>query len=249
MKLVTYNIRLDRGWDGKNNFPFRKPLILETIRREAPDVICFQEVLPHVAPWLRENLREYYLVGCPRGENLDDEQTCIAYRWDKFELLRMEVYWLSPTPEVPGSRYEQQSICPRVCTEAILRQLETGRVFCLSNTHLDHEGPQARLLAVRQILKRQAQRTCFPGIPALLVGDMNAEPDSEEMQLLSRQMRNETEGIGITFHGFGGGHPGTIDYIFTSGSIRCSSVTRWTDCRDGVYLSDHYPVCAQLELE
>ncbi len=49
MKIVTFNIRCDFGQDGGNNFCFRKPLILEKLRREAPDIICFQEVLPHVA--------------------------------------------------------------------------------------------------------------------------------------------------------------------------------------------------------
>ena len=32
------------------------PLILEKIRQEKPDIIGFQEVLPHVAAWLKENL-------------------------------------------------------------------------------------------------------------------------------------------------------------------------------------------------
>ena len=35
------------------------PLILEKIRQEKPDIIGFQEVLPHVAAWLKENLTEY----------------------------------------------------------------------------------------------------------------------------------------------------------------------------------------------
>ena len=37
MKLVTFNIRCDYGEDGENNFVFRKPLILEKLRREEPD--------------------------------------------------------------------------------------------------------------------------------------------------------------------------------------------------------------------
>ena len=177
MKIVTFNIRLDWGRDGANNFSFRKDFILRKLLREKPDIICFQEVLPHVAAWLKESLPEYDIVGCPRSALLDDEQTCVAYRRSGFGLLRMEAFWLSPTPNVPGSRYDVQSPCPRICTEVILQELSRGTVFRLLNTHLDHEGQPARMLAVEQILEKLRTETFFPGIPVLLTGDMNAEPD------------------------------------------------------------------------
>ena len=62
MKFVTFNIRYDCGFDGENNFDFRKPLILRKIEQEKPDILCFQEVLPHVAVWLKENLTDYYVI-------------------------------------------------------------------------------------------------------------------------------------------------------------------------------------------
>ena len=62
MKVVTYNIRGDLGVDGKNDFCFRKPLILEKLAKEKPDIVGFQEVLPHVAAWMREALPEYDVV-------------------------------------------------------------------------------------------------------------------------------------------------------------------------------------------
>ena len=74
MKYVTFNIRCDFGQDGANNFIYRRPLILEKIRQEKPDIIGFQEVLPHVAAWLKENLTEYYIVGCGREKDLTGEK-------------------------------------------------------------------------------------------------------------------------------------------------------------------------------
>ena len=58
MKVVTFNIRCDYGQDGLNEFANRKKLILRKINQEKPDIIGFQEVLPHVAKWLKENLNE-----------------------------------------------------------------------------------------------------------------------------------------------------------------------------------------------
>lgn len=248
MKLATFNIRYDCGQDGINNFSCRKPFILETIRREAPDVIGFQEVLPHVALWLKQELTEYYVVGCPRCEDLTGEQVCIAFRPDKFNLMKMDTFWLSPTPCVPGSRYPEQSICPRTCTEVVLQELSSGKVLRMLNTHLDHEGSLARVLAARQILNRLETEEFFAEVPTVLVGDMNAEPGSPEMQLLSSHFRNLTEGIGITFHGFGKCAPSTIDYIFLRGPIEGASPVKWDECRGGVWLSDHFPVCSELTL-
>ena len=56
MKFVTFNIRCDFGQDGANNFIYRRQLILEKISQETPDIIGFQEVLPHVAAWLNITL-------------------------------------------------------------------------------------------------------------------------------------------------------------------------------------------------
>ena len=98
IKLVTFNIRCDYDQDGANSFRFRKPVILKKLAEEKPDVICFQEVLPHVAAWLKENLTEYTVVGCGRSETLEDEQMTVAFRTDRLNLINMETFWLSPTP-------------------------------------------------------------------------------------------------------------------------------------------------------
>ena len=248
MKLTTFNIRYDCGTDGINNFSCRKPFILETIAREQPDVIGFQEVLPHVAVWLKENLKEYYVVGCPRCEDLSGEQVCIAFRPEKFNLMKMDTFWLSPTPYVPGSRYPEQSICPRTCTEVVLQELSSGKVLRMLNTHLDHEGSLARLLGVRQILSYLETVEFFPNAPVVLVGDMNAYPDSPEMELLRSKFRDLTDGVEITFHNFGRGDGCTIDYIYLQGGIAGTAPRKWDECRDGVYLSDHYPISSELTL-
>ena len=100
LKLVTFNIRCDYDQDGANSFRFRKPVILKKLAEERPDVICFQEVLPHVAAWLKENLTDYTVIGCGRSETLEDEQMTIAFRTDRLNLINMETFWLSPTPYV-----------------------------------------------------------------------------------------------------------------------------------------------------
>ena len=247
-----WHIRYDCGFDGENNFDFRKPLILRKIEQEKPDILCFQEVLPHVAVWLKENLTDYYVIGCGRSVSLRDEQSAIAYRKERMNLMKMESCWLSETPTVPGSRYPEQSVCPRICTEAVFEDMQTRQVFRVANAHLDNAGQLARKLALEQILKKVAADSFFGDVPVIITGDFNMEPDWEEMQVLKEypEFVNQTEHIGVTYHGYWKGNEQTsIDFVITRGQVSCRHLEKWEEQEDGVYLSDHYPVCAELVLE
>ena len=249
MRFVTFNLRCDYQQDGINCFCYRQPLILRTVAEEKPDVICFQEVLPHMADWLKESLPEYYIIGCGRGEKLDGEQMSVAFRKKDYQLLEMRTFWLSETPSVPGSRYPGQSECPRTCTDAVLMELRSGKVFRVMNTHLDHEGKEARERGLRQILRQMKAEPVFSDVPVILAGDFNAEPGSEEMAPLAEDggLTDATKDIGITWHGYGlTDRPAQIDYIVLRGGISCSGIRKWENEENGVFLSDHYPVCADI---
>ena len=61
---------------------------------------------------------------------------------------------------------------------------------------------------------------------------------------------NITENIGVTYHGYWKGKEQTsIDFMIVKGNIRYESLEKWTDEENGLYLSDHYPVCAVFSLE
>lgn len=250
VKIVTFNLRCDNELDGCNRFLYRKEFIKEKLEKELPDIICFQEVLPHMDAWLRENLPDHTMVGCGREKMLDGERVSVAFKKDRFHLLSMETYWLSPEPYVPGSRYEEQSLCPRTCTELVL-QME-GSVFRLINTHLDHIGTKARKQGLQQIVQKVKTERFLPDIPVILAGDFNAEPDSEELAVLKDEgWINLTEGAGITFHGFDEQEkPQSIDYIYIFPQkekyhVRC--MEKWEDRKEELWLSDHYPVCVCIE--
>lgn len=257
MKLVTFNIRCDYEQDGENCFRFRKSLIKKKILQEKPDVICFQEVLPHVAAWLKAELEDYYVVGCGRSAGLDNEQMSIAYKKEKLNLISMDTFWLSETPFVPGSRYQEQSECPRVCTEVVLEDLQEKKAFRLMNVHLDHLGAEARMLGLKQMLKKAEAELLFPDIPVILAGDFNAEPGAWEIQEIERgsDYVNLTKGIGVTFHGFLPEETEeAIDYVYLRNfkktnveKLECVAVEKWKDKKGNVWLSDHYPVCVILE--
>ena len=249
IKLVTFNIRCDYEQDGINNFDFRKSLIVDKVNSTQPDIICFQEVLPHVAIWLKATFTDYYIVGCGRSEDFADEQEAIAFKKDRFNLVNMSTFWMSETPYIPGSRYKKQSTCPRVTTVVVLYDITEKNMFRLLNTHLDHEGSEARLLGLNQLLKKIDEEIIFPDIPVIIAGDFNAEPDSPEMQAVinSEKYYDLTAGVDFTFHDYGKTKE-KIDYIFVSRNITCKYVEKWDDVKNGVYISDHYPIQVDINI-
>lgn len=257
MKIVTFNIRCDCRVDQNNNFEFRKPYILKKIESEKPDIICFQEVMSHVALWLSDSLLEYVVVGCGRDENLGGEQMSIAFRKDYFFLIALNNFWHSETPHVSGSHFPEQSIFPRLCTEAYLMERESNKVIRVVNTHLDHISGDARRKELDFVMQTISSVSMYKEHVTILAGDLNAVPDSNEMKVMKSfpDFKCLTSDVGITFHNYFRKEKETdddpfsqIDYIYTRGDIELKSVEKWTDVHDGVYLSDHYPVLAEIGL-
>ena len=251
MKIVTFNIRCLYIGDGINSFIHRAGIIYDTITREKPDVIAFQEFKDHHLTMLSRLLPEYDYIGHFRDADYGGEGVYTAVRRDTCHVLGSENVWLSPTPYVPGSRFENQSTCPRTVLQTQILHKESGRVFRVFNTHLDHAVEEARVLGMKAALSFVDECQAKRELPFVLLGDFNAEPDSETIALLRTRsdMRDVTEDVTTTFHDFGK-RSWKIDYIYLSHDLVDSvvSVTPWTDERDGIYLSDHYPVCAEINM-
>ena len=248
MKALTFNLRVDTGYDGTMRFQFRKGLILDKLETELPDWVGVQECTPSMARFLREHLPMYAFMGVGRDKDLGGENNMLGYLRDKWDLLAYDTFWLSPEPHTPGSRYPEQSDCPRVCVHELLVSKETGKMYHVYNTHLDHVSDEARRLGAGAILDRMARDLSDWDAPALVMGDMNAAPDSLPIQAFKAAgLKDETDGIGNTWHDYlkRPDEP-QIDFILTRG-FPPSRVEVWRDQLHGVPLSDHYPVCAVFE--
>lgn len=257
LKVMTFNLRCDCGEDGKNNWEYRTDLVKEAIYGENPDLIGFQEVTRNMFEDVRGMIdRDYVILGAGRNTDYTGEGVNIAFRKDKFDLLSMDTFWLSDTPSVPGSRYEKldQSGCPRIAVITGLAVRGSGRVLYFCNTHLDHIGNKARVHGAKLILEKLSKLGTAKDT-VLITGDMNALPDSE---VISEFCNKELGIIEITdniiegtFHKWGEKTDKKIkiDYIFTNaerGEKPSELVTKYQ--KDGVYCSDHFPVCGYIKL-
>lgn len=252
MKIATFNVRTDTPVDGENRWQFRKGLILDKLTAEQPDVIGFQETTPVMANFIKKYMPAYWFVGCGRNADYLGENNMIGFKPDKYELIELETFWLSETPDVPGSRYANQSVCPRVCTHAVLRPLDGGTMFHAYNTHLDHISDEARRLGARAILDHMARDLKRCPLPLTLTGDMNAYPDSAPIQEFLNDktvhLTNQTPDFPASYHAYGAdmAQP-QIDYIFTQGFEAVGAPEAWGITEFGKYMSDHNALCAYVE--
>lgn len=252
MKLVSFNVRLYNKDDGDQYLEYRLPFIVNTINEKKPDLIGFQEVLPKCSEQLRKLLPDYYILGHGRSAALDDEQTAIAFRKDSFDLLSFDSFWLSRTPKVPGSRYKDQSICPRTCTCVTLFSLKEHKKIRVYNTHLDHIGSSARIHGLNQIIRRIKKDYMEEAVPYFFMGDFNTIPHSKELDKLytSGLFVDLTESLSGTFHDFGQlNPPEKIDFIFADPCVMLNSAKLWTDKKGNLFLSDHFPVETDFTLK
>ncbi|MBQ8357492.1 MAG: endonuclease/exonuclease/phosphatase family protein [Clostridia bacterium] len=251
MKIVSYNIRNQYAHDGINAFIHRAGAIYEKINAEKPDVIAFQEMTDKHLKLMETLFPEYTFVGLLRHKGYTGEGLYIAARRETFTILGFDTIFLSPTPYIPASRYEMQSPHPRICLETHLLHKETGKELRVFDLHLDHHRTEAQMLGMKDTLTYIDSFQAKRSLPFVLLGDFNVRPDSEEIALCNARpdMTDITAEIPSTFHGYGK-CSAKIDYIYMSKDIaeQVTSVKIWDDEHAGIYLSDHYPVCAELEL-
>lgn len=258
LKIMSFNMRWSGAKDGINCFENRKPKIRELLERENPDVIGMQEITPEMRHWLIQTMDAYYAVGGGRGKRYSGEAPLVMFRKDTMQLISADTVMLSATPTVPGSMYglTDHSACPRAYVKVLLKHDEIDEPFYFYNVHTDHFGANGRILASMQMMQDiNAHSYNF-----FLTGDLNAAPESTEIQLLlsacNREIKDATAGLGGTCHGYGKhiregtfGLNAKIDYVFAGGAVEViGSEVLVEEPEDGIYYSDHFAVTATVEI-
>lgn len=253
LRVMSFNIRLDTRADGENQWSNRREQVVETIQAFQPDLLGLQEVVAHQGDYLIESLPEYEHLGVGRDDGKRrGEFSSLMYKKDRFERLDHGHFWLSTTPEVPGSKSWDTSIT-RMVTWAKLRDRHSGQTLVYLNTHWDHRGAQARLESAKLMRDWIAQHAA--DLPVIITGDFNTTEDIEPYQVLTaaglrdsyRVVHPERSKEEATFNGFRGNVAGSrIDWILHSAHFQPQAADIVRTNRDGRYPSDHYPVTAVL---
>lgn len=264
MRMMTFNIRYDNPGDAAlgRGWADRREAVIAAIRNEVPDLFGLQEVQHHQLQDLAAAFPDYEWIGVGRDDGQQrGEFVPIFYLRERFACTEQGTFWLSETPEVPGSRSWDAAIT-RIATWGRFRETAHQDTFVLVNTHLDHAGPVSRLEAARLLRQRVARLA--GSAPVLLVGDFNTTPDSAPYAALIAPVTDGEVGFRDARTGAARGHFGPdgtcpgfdlkktegsrVDYVFVDGAVDVEE-HRVIDAPPGVPRpSDHRPVCVTLQL-
>ncbi|MFI9105428.1 poly(A) polymerase [Streptomyces fildesensis] len=246
LRILTWNTLWDRYDSDRIETVRRRPLLLAALEDSDADVIALQEVeagllaLLMQAPWVRAG---YTLGTDPGGRDIDDSGLLLLSR-----LPVREAGW--------------HELGPHKAAAAITVQTGSGPLV-VATTHLssDHSdnGPARRQAELAQLAEG------LGGIDGdlVLVGDFNDGGDGPAARLGLRDVWTEVQGPGDRTPTFDpvvnplaavsslSGRASRLDRIFLrSGRVRATGASLRGDSptSDGLYVSDHYGVEADLQL-
>jgi endonuclease/exonuclease/phosphatase family metal-dependent hydrolase len=262
VRVLTWNLWWHFGpWEA------RQPAILDTLRRVDADVVCLQEVWEHTgganqAADLAGALGYHHVYASGHSFEYGEERigNAVLSRWP---IASSETCAL-PAPE----GLDEMRVALRADVDGPRGPLEA---FV---THLNWRMDQShvRVLQVRALCEFVARTRSRRTFPPVLCGDFNAEPDSDEIRMLTglsavavpKQVfvdawRARGDGAGTTFVPTANEFAALdlepdrrLDYVFAgfprpSGAGHVVAVRLvGTEPVGGILPSDHYGVCAEL---
>lgn len=258
LNVMTFNIRYNNPGDSLDAWPYRKDKVAGTILFQEAQLLGVQEALYDQITDLQEGLPQYKRIGVGRDDGkTKGEFSAIFYDTTRLQLLQSQTFWLSTTPEVPGSKGWDAAIT-RIVTWGKFRDKKTKQVFFHFNTHFDHKGAVARRESAHLLLKQVA--AIAGKTPAVITGDFNATPDDEPIQVIlnnsdplhlqDSKALSKTPHFGPegTFNGFKNAERGNqpIDYIFLKGNFSVLQHATLSNTWKGHFASDHFAVFSRI---
>ena len=216
IRLASWNL-----WWRHGELPAREPAILSTLRHLDADVIGLQEVCsrePDQPAWLRDELG-VNVVASPDGA--DDQHTIVNTIASRWPIIESDWRWLD-VGDMPKHR------------TVLWAQVDTPvGPWDVFTTHLSHGFDQSALRS-RQLDEIAAwideRRRANDGalLPPVLVGDLNAVPDSDEIRRLTGRSAPAVPGLVLSDCWE---HVGTGDGVTYSASNPYVTNSAWPERR------------------
>lgn len=252
LRIMDYNIRCLTPMDlGEKNWFYRADLIMDSIEEAAPNIIGFQEVTSWQYDYLVETMPGFDSIITYRDNTINSEGCPIFYSTELYTLIDKGSFWLSETPDVMSKDWG--AACYRICSYVILKDNASEKEFVVFNAHLDHISDEARINGIQVVLDKIKE---FGGIPAILMGDLNAEEYTDTYKsateaFLDTKYQTENTMTSCTFQKWGEGlDRDCIDYVMVSpDDFEVESYEVIHAVYDDKYTSDHFPLFVRLKLK
>lgn len=263
-RVVTANIRYADPKDTHNLWTDRRDFLLETVLKQSPDIVGFQEVTPAQGAWLEQKLKGFKVAPRDDGKRsllgalseIISSMNMLAWRTDRFDEISMSNGSLGATTGVDMSEltfYTQVILKDKA---ALLPNL------IVVDMHLRHGDTQAfsALKDLHKLIGQWKQQN--PDAEVIVMGDMNHErttkiyaalsrPDAPAISLIDTHdyAAKKTGERWGTYHAFTGrvGQEWPVDLILHSSGLTHTPalIIRDRDAK-GKYPSDHFFVTAAV---
>jgi endonuclease/exonuclease/phosphatase family metal-dependent hydrolase len=253
-RVLSFNIRYGTAADGVHRWPNRRAAVVGTIADHAPHILGIQEALRFQLDEIGAALPRYHEIGVGRDDGRSaGEYAAILIDTARFAVHSSGTFWLSDTPDVPGSMHWGNRIT-RITTWARLVDRATGDTVRVYNAHWDHESQPSRERSARLMLSRIGSDAAGTD-RVLVLGDFNSDEANPAFRALLadpeaklrdsfRELHPHAKIVG-TFNAFrGDSTAGKIDAVLVGRGweVLGSGIDRrkWSD----LWASDHFAVWA-----
>ena len=253
-RVMSYNIRVDVPTDNPT-WTERRPHMANQIAFYDPDLLGVQEAHSAMVGYLAGRLPGYDRYGLGRDDGGPvGETTTLFWKRDRYERIRAETFWCSPTPDRPSKGWD--AAYPRTITRLLLRDRRDGVLLDVRNTHFDHVGVVAREQCAELVSGLAPAEVDGETARIVLMGDFNTGPDTAPYRrILAAGLRDARSASPVTF-----GPAGTfnafdiardnegvaIDHVFIGPGLAVRRFAVPTDSFGGRVISDHFPVVADV---
>lgn len=250
MRIMSFNIRCTNV--GKDSWEDRIGIVSQTIIESEADSVGVQEATPEWMAALNETIGDTYAyvgVGRDDGDN-EGEYSAIFYLKGKYNVVDSGTFWLSETPDKVSFGWD--AACRRVCTWVVLQNKETAEKYVHINSHFDHVGIAARKNSVDMIVNKAKEYT---DLPVVFTADMNVKQGSDNYnQFIESGVLRDTKFATTNTMDYCTYHDtkpqnhkdDVIDYVMINEHFDAVAYRVVTEGIDGRFVSDHYPIYADL---
>ncbi len=250
LNIVTSNIRYANPTDGKNDWEFRRPMLVSLLEDLNADILGTQEGREAQIRELASGLNSLELIAGHRDWIAERMYPCLFFNPKKISIIRSGDIWLSHTPSIPASKFSESSF-PRLCVWAEIEIKETGTKLMIINTHLDHVLQDVRKMQARVLV---SEINMLNNWPRILMGDFNEAPNTfiKEELINGLDLKDPWVEKGLaeetSHHSFKGleASGDRIDWILIPKKFIALEIGLEKRSAAGVYPSDHYPLFATV---
>ena len=255
LTISQFNIRYYNTIDGNNIWENRRDKMISAMLKSKSDIINVQELTSVQFEDLSKYISTLYdKIGFYRNDSKNSEQDAIFYNRAKYSYLCYGQFWLSTTPKVPSISFG--NYFPRICTWVNLKEKNNGKQFLIFNTQLSHINKDKNILLtnvlleeIEKIIKEKSNVD-----EVILTGCFYCDEESEVIKEIVNRGFIKVKFEGKTYHAFTGNAEVTYDHMFYLNTKKGFKVSKTkvletesvVDQSRHIFISDHFPIIAQL---